>query len=450
MRRAAALFSLCCIMLVFCAVPVGAAQKDWTVLVFINADNNLDSFGVEDQIEMQNGGGSNEWMNIVSILDREHGPAVTSYVQKDKLVTIKEHGEVDMGDYKFFANWVVDMAKAYPAKHYCVIMWNHGSGWKNVNHGVIKGISFDDSSGNHITTNQLTLATDIIRTKLGKKLDVLCFDACLMQMVEITHALRKGCDYVVASEQVEPGEGYPYAEIVSSVKKGMSPRDFAGEIVKQYAASYSGGSAGSSSTTQSSVECAKLDALADAINGFAKVAIAGNFAKEFKVALDKVQRFYYRTNIDLIHLVKLLKTSIKDPSFQNAATKLEAAATAAVAKNALSGYSCNNSYGIAVYFPTSSYSWSSAYSELAFAKDTLWDEMALDYYKKYTASTIAADVTGGDMSSLLSYVRTANEFNREVSAHLISTLNFAVFAENQGDQAVRENVKNLLQELKNK
>ena len=61
-----------------------AAVKEWTFAVFLNADNNLDEFGVEDQEEMSRVG-SNENLNIVTLIDRENGPARINYIEKGKI-----------------------------------------------------------------------------------------------------------------------------------------------------------------------------------------------------------------------------------------------------------------------------------------------------------------------------------------------------------------------------
>lgn len=449
MKRVMSVLVVALVALVFCA-PVNAAQKDWTVMVYVNADNNLDSFGVGDMKEMSVGGGSNEWRNVVCLIDREHGPATLNYITKNGPKKLKDMGELDMGDYRQFVSFVKDTAKAYPAKHYAAVIWNHGSGWKDINGEIIKGISYDDSSNNHITTAQLTTATKQIEAALGQKLDVLGFDACLMQMLEVEYAVKDHVAYLVGSEQTEPGEGWCYDDVFNGFKKGMTPADFAKLIVKKYAASYNGGSAGNSSATQSAIDMSKIDALADAVNGYCKTVMAGNYSAAMKDALNKVQKFYYRTNVDFIHFVKLTKATIKDEAYRTAVTKLEKALNAAVIENGISGYSCNNANGIAIYFPTSSYSFSSAYKDLDFAKDTMWEQMVKDYYKKTTASKITADIAKGDVSSLRNYVATANEKNAEVSANLVTKVNFRAFAEAGLDKATLTNVKTLINELKTK
>ena len=449
MKRVVSILFIAFLAVAFIA-PANAAQKEWTFMVFLNADNNLDSFGVDDLDEMSLGGGSNDYRNIICLIDREHGPATLCYVKKDGHDVIKNMGELDMGDYKQFVKFVTDTAKAYPAKHYAAIIWNHGSGWKDINGEIIKGISYDDSSSNHITTAQLTTATKQIEAALGKKLDVLGFDACLMQMIEVAYAVKDHVGYLVGSEETEPGEGWCSDDIGKAFKKGMNPKEVASMIVDEYASSYDGGSAGYSSTTQSALDCAEIDGLADAINGICKASLSADYSAQFKNALNSVQKFYYRTNIDLGHFAELTKRTIKDEAYQTAVNKLEKALDKVIVRNGLSGYNTKNAKGLAIYFPTSSYSFSSQYKYLDFAKDTMWEKMVKDYYVKSTAKDVLAEVNEGNVAALRDYVATANEKNREVSNGLISKINFGVFTEGGVDEATQTNVRTLINELKNK
>ena len=450
MKRIMSVLVVALVALVFCAPAHAVAQKDWTIMVYVNADNNLDSFGVDDMKEMAAGGGSNAWRNIICLIDREHGPATLNYIEKSGPKKLKDMGELDMGDYRQFVSFVTEEAKAYPAKHYAAVIWNHGSGWKDINGEIIKGISYDDSSNNHITTAQLGIATKQIQAALGKKLDVLGFDACLMQMLEVEYAIKDHVHYLSASEQTEPGDGWAYDDVFNNFKKGMTPEQFVKLIVDKYAASYNNGSAGNSSATQSAVDLTKIDALRDAVNGYCKTVMAGNYASAMKTALNQVQKFYYRTNIDFLHFVELTENTIKDEAYQTAATKLEAAIKAAIIENGISGYSCNNAKGMAIYFPTSSYSFSNEYKNLAFAKDTMWEQMVKDYYKKTTTKAIVADIAKGNVSSLRNYVATANSKNAEVTADLITKVNFKAFSENGLSKSTLNSVKTLVNELKTK
>ncbi|MBR4330812.1 MAG: hypothetical protein IKO19_07850 [Candidatus Riflebacteria bacterium] len=448
------------LMLVFSLVfvlctEVDAAKrnpKEWTFMIFMNADNNLDQSAVKDLKEIRAKGGSNEFMDIVVMVDREKGPAATYYVEGGKLELIKNHGEVDMGDYRVYTNFVKSAIKKYPAKHYCSIIWNHGTGWKAIKaaQGMVRGISYDDQSGNHITTAQLGFSLKDIKAALGRKLDLLCFDACLMQMAEVAYTVREGADYIVGSEETEPGDGYPYKEIFSKMKKGMTPIDVAKLITKEYTDSYDDGSAGYHASTQSIVVSAAYENFKDELNGYAKMLMSSDSWKYINKMLSEVQGFGYPENIDLKHFVVLSKSKIKNPSLKTAADKLLSSMERLVPMASRSGYGVNFAYGLAIYFPKESHKFSKEYFHLPFAKGTMWASMVQDYYKKSLIKPIMEEVAQNKVTKLKEYVAKANENNRDISLELIAKLNFLCFSEQKCDEKTQKRVKALLLELKNK
>lgn len=387
------------------------AEKEWTLAVFLNADNNLDRFGVADQEEMSKIG-SNEDLNIVTLIDREQGPAQINYIENYNIKKIKDMGELDMGDYREFVKFVKFVKDNYPAKHYVFSFWNHGSGWKNKDkeEAVVRGISYDDSSRNHITTNDLTVAMTEATKILGKKIDVLCFDACLMQMAEVAYAVKDHVDYMVASEETEPGKGAPYDDILKKFKKGITPKQFAMEWVEAFGDSYNGGSQGRAKSTQSALEMSKFPKFVDAINGFAKVGLSKDYSALFKQTFNYTQRFEYPENMDLLHFVELmqedtgvasyesLKKQYVDESLKTAMAKLTQAGKDLIIANRWTGR-CNEAKGIAIFFSDSWYApW--LYQDLQFAKDTLWDDMLMAQGDFATINKVVGEAKLGKFGSL--------------------------------------------------
>jgi len=316
-----------------------AAMKEWTFAVFLNADNNLDRFGVEDQEEMARVG-SNEYVNVISLIDRERGPAQINYIEKGNIKKIKDMGEMDMGDYKELVKFAKFIKENYPAKHYMIGIWNHGSGWKAKQDAsnVVRGISYDDSSSNHITNDQLAIATKEIAQVLGQKIDVINMDACLMGMSEVAYAIKDSCNYFVGSEETEAGKGTPYDDVLKGLKPGMSPRDFANHWVNAYAESYNGGSQGRDDSTQSAYDLSKTDAFLDALNGFAKAIMAGKYSDKVMAAAGKTVKFAYPQNIDLLHFLKNLRPEVQgDTALNTAMDKVEKAAKAMIINNKTTG-----------------------------------------------------------------------------------------------------------------
>jgi len=108
-----------------------------------------------------------------------------------------------------------------------LVIWNHGSGWTNLmpEDVVIKGISWDDSSYNHITHQQLGKTIQKISSK--NYINIVGFDACLMQMVEVAYEIgSQSTDYILASEENEPGDGWDYDNMFKILKTAnVSPEE---------------------------------------------------------------------------------------------------------------------------------------------------------------------------------------------------------------------------------
>jgi len=441
------------VALLFCCFSTSASSatvKDWTVAVFLNADNNLDPFGVEDQEEMARVG-SNEFLNIVSLIDRERGPAQINYIEKGNIKKVKDLGEIDMGDYRQLVNFMKFVKENYPAKKYCLVIWNHGSGWKNKNiNSVYRGISYDDSSNNHITNEQLGIAMAEITKILGQKVDVFDMDACLMQMVEVAHVVKDHVLYQIASEELEPGKGAPYDDILKGVKKGMTPRQFCINWVNAFAKSYDGGSQGHDESTQSAIDMSRFDALVDALNGMAKTLMSGKYARNVKAALNQVQKFDFPENIDLIHFTELLKAQLPgDEAVKTACDKVLAAAKAAVIIYKNTGFSTKNAKGIAIYLP-GYFQVEPKYLTLSFAKQTLWDEMIAVLYKRDMADRIVDGIAAGDLDPMRNLVEAARDDkgNAALYRFLIRELNYELFTEKALPENLTVEFTKLFNELK--
>lgn len=352
-----------------------AAVRDWTFLVFVNADNNLDSAGVDDLAEMQKVG-SDDRMNVVVQLDRWHGPANRYFVRKGAADVVASMGEVDMGDWHQlveFARW--GMA-TYPARRYALVVWNHGSGWDK-RRGILdpRGISYDDTNDNHITTPQLESAVAEIAGIIGRPLDVLGFDACLMNMVEVAYQVRRSVGVIVGSEETEPGDGWPYDRLLGKLAASptMDGAALGRVIVGEYAASY-----GVQATTQSCLKASALDDLRKAMDLFvAACTTAGQGVVEPAVAAAqaKVTRFYVAEYVDLFHWMDLFAAAVSDKGCRDAARAVTALEGRVVLASKVTGvpFMKKKARGISVYFPER-LSYYSSYGKLAFSVDGQWDD----------------------------------------------------------------------------
>jgi len=372
----------------FCLVNTAEAKAkavaEWTFMCFLNADNNLDEFGVQDMDEMKKVG-STDKVNIIALVDRANGPAQLMYMEKGNAKILKEMGEIDMGDYKVMLNFVKFCKENYPANHYILDIWNHGAGWKLKGDQVMKGISYDDQSGNNITTPQLKIACAEIKKILGQNLDIMSHDACLMAMLEICAEQYETVDYFLASEETEPGDGYAYDLMLGPIVKnpGMSVKEALVALVKGFGQYY----ATTAGTTTSGLDMSKIAGIIVKTEALADAMVAGLTTPANKTAMKavmtSVQKFYYRDNVDLIHLCELMAAKINDEGIKKAATELAAAVKESVIENFRMGANMANAKGMAIYMPTTGMS--SAYTAIALGK-TKWVNAIKAVKGCYTAS----------------------------------------------------------------
>ncbi len=303
-----------------------APEKEWTMLVFLNGHNNLDSFGAEDINEMERVGSSSDINIVVQWASLQSDTTKRVFVTRDNntndvsSVTVQDLPRVDMGDYRNLVEFIRWGAANFPAKHYFVDVWNHGSGWRmllNGNRGnrVMSGgvsasdISFDDITSNVITTEQLGKAMDEASAIIGRKIDIYGSDACLMGMAEVGNEMVNSVKVMVGSQELEPGDGWPYDELLIewSKKPKASAREVAKMLTEAYLKSYANNGT-TTGLTLSAVDLEKMQDLNRAVSGLTDSIKKTNASEKKKILeiANRAQAFYYNDYIDLGDFVSLL------------------------------------------------------------------------------------------------------------------------------------------------
>ena len=104
-----------------------------------------------------------------------------------------------------------------------LIFWNHGSGYNGYGSNEISG---------------RMLSLEDLRTGLsgaGTTYDIIAFDACLMGSLEVANALYPYGTYLLASEEIVPGEGYDYNAFAAlSASPGMSAPELGKTLIAYY------------------------------------------------------------------------------------------------------------------------------------------------------------------------------------------------------------------------
>jgi len=356
-----------------------AAQvKEWTVLVFLNGHNNLDSFGFMNMDHMKQVGSSDQVNVVVQWASLKNKDTQRVYVEKGKLTVVEKLKPVDMGDYHELVNFVKWAHQNYPAKKYFVDIWNHGNGWHRMAlNGQIKpnDISYDDITGHHITTEQMGVAFAEMASFTGGKIELLGNDACLMAMAEVAAEVSDSVKFFAGSQETEPGEGWPYAKFLAPLVKNptMDGGMLAKTLSKEYLAAYSGGVFGTKAVTFSAYDLSKMDEYNTAVKGLADDLLRLDPAglKAAAQAVDNTQSFASYDYKDIQDFMKLIGKTVF--SVERQAEVERAAKDFVIANDVSPRY--KRATGVSVWMPSSTYEYEDyvgRYQNLKFNKATGW------------------------------------------------------------------------------
>ena len=229
----------------------------------------------------------------------------------------------------------------YAADRMCLIFWDHGG-------GSVSGYGYDEKVGHN---QSMTLAG--INTALKKanvKFDFIGFDACLMATVENGLMIGQYADYMIASEETEPGVGWYYTNWLTKLSKNTSmPTIEIGKLIADDFVDVCNRQCRGQATTLSVVDLAELQAtVPDELKQFSIDTNELIQNKEYKTvskARSKTREFAQQSRIDQIDLVDFAR------NMGTAEGKSLAKALQGAVKYNRTGGSITNAYGLSIYFP---------------------------------------------------------------------------------------------------
>ncbi len=174
----------------------GAAAEDLEEMEQAVRDSGMDADTLRVVVEA---GGASRWQ-YEPMQDKEYGRFCISQegIQHEETLEVRNMGSADT--LTDFINYGV---QSYPAEHYGLVLWNHGAGQIE---GFGKDYHFEDAS--------LPLAEigDALEASAQKSaFDFISLDACLMGNLELVSVLKDKTNYLIASEELEPQNGYDYS-----------------------------------------------------------------------------------------------------------------------------------------------------------------------------------------------------------------------------------------------
>jgi hypothetical protein len=414
--------------------------KEWTFITYMAADNDLAHFARRNLVQ-QTAYGSNEMVNIVTQLDTraEGNKKITKryFIERGKLILTNMDEpttqRMDSGNPQTLIDCVRWAVRNYPARHYALILWNHGTGIIDIararminpsnlfnfnpNKGIFeldrsihfldliealqaqdqRGICFDDSTGHYLNNQDLEFALSTICSTLlqGKKLDIIAFDACLMSMLEVANIVKKYAHYMAASQEVELGTGYNYQTVLLGLEEASDARTFAQNIVTAYDKTYE---RVTGDYTQSALDLSAVDGIENNVNAVADLLLSSlkyqknnSAAEAIKTSKHKLlcTHFDEPSYIDLHHfynnLLSNLKLFVLESSQMNIVSalkhKLQEGITLVekmVVANA-TGKNLKKARGVSIYFPDRRIHGS--YQKTNFATSNKWYTFLRNYVK---------------------------------------------------------------------
>ncbi len=219
---------------------------DWTILVYMAADNSLSNNALSDINEIESANFSEKKIKIILLADLLNLPNEDT-VKEDNYIydihhdndtskvtspIIKYDGEIDSGNYNTlsdFANWAY---KKYPAIHKALFIWSHGNGW----YGYHDKFCVDHSSGNFFNIPRGDLKKAI--NQINFPINILGLDACNMQTVEVISEVYQNVGYITGSEYEVQADGFPYNDILTHWNEYSLNKNIAKMIAGDFFDSY--------------------------------------------------------------------------------------------------------------------------------------------------------------------------------------------------------------------
>ena len=243
-RRLSAAALICALLAGCLPFPGAAAQETgWTVLVYMigsnlessdilesggNATGDLQEMlgSVRDDTELlvMTGGAGRWWGGTQGIPEIPADRCCLWRVSAGGIQSLWE-GQGSMGDPETLCT-LLDRLPAESGGRTALIFWNHG-------YGPLEGFGNDETSGDKRLTLPEIVSAFESRGISGRPFSLIGFDACLMSSCETAAALSPYAGYLVASEDIEPAEGWGYG-FLQTLSGAAAAEDAGREIIRRY------------------------------------------------------------------------------------------------------------------------------------------------------------------------------------------------------------------------
>ncbi|MBQ9198904.1 MAG: hypothetical protein IJ141_01815 [Lachnospiraceae bacterium] len=349
-------------------------------------------------------GGANYWWNDEISKDEVAIYEVNSGTDKlNKLTVLNNDNMAEADTLTAFLDYAYDN---YEANYYSLVLWNHGGG-AVLGYGGDERYDYDTLSMSEM--DEAFSNSHIVND--GRKFEWVGFDACLMGMIEVAELLTPYSNYLIASEEVIPGEGWDY----TCLKKLSDGTDFSGVnagqiIIDKYADYYDNYEWYSPEYTLSCMDLSQTKTVMDAfdllisvtendlINGeYSNIARQRGNTKSFGIVNEDL---CYDT-VDLFNLSENMSEAHpgEASALQNALNDMVIYERSNV----------ENTHGVAIYFPYNNKLYAEEWVDEYSLND--FSETYMQFVKNFTETFNGAPLTVWDISGDDASVDLASDDN---------------------------------------
>ena len=333
----------------------------WTVFVYM-CGTDLESDGgaaTADLVEMQDAtencsklrfvveaGGTSDWDNSMC----KDMMSQRLLIQGGYTEILDFGSSKNMGASSTLAGFVSWGVENYASQYMVLDLWDHGG-------GSISGICFDElHDDDSLTLEEIDTALASVFGEMTDRFEIIGFDACLMATVEMANILVPYGRYMVASQDIEAGDGWNYGSFAAGIDRGFDNGADMGRYICDDYYSDCVRYGWEDVTTLSVIDLSGIDAFIEAFNDYAeevyRYASEGGTTDIIKAAKNAInfggnnKTEGYTNMVDLMDLIYL--TSEYSSGAYDAAQKLNDCVV--YTKN---GYYNTHACGMSVYYPLS-------------------------------------------------------------------------------------------------
>lgn len=265
-------------------------EKDWTVLVYMEGRHRLahsTDLGINKLEQL----GSSQHVHIAvqatqapawqeRILDNMQSlPTRRYHVQQDgdankiNSPVVQEFAGQEALTAESLADFIAWGQQKFPSKNTMVILKKHGAGFASIQR--------DGETVAPLSARETETALKLAAQKTGKKVDVIAFDSCSMQQMEVAYQLRNQARVMTGSQEDILAVTYPYANLVGNLEKApeVNAKGAGRLLVATYADKVKNG-------MHSATDLTALETVAAKVKDFTEVAKKVDRAQLYTSMLD--------------------------------------------------------------------------------------------------------------------------------------------------------------------